>query len=236
MKFKDLLLASLILTVIFGAVAIYFFSDRQNTQIRGLQFELDSTRKVLEIWQGQDGKQRAQTNVSQADIASLQASQRADIAELRKELGRAFKGLESVTKAQIVTSDSGKSYVTDTLIITKIVNGADTIAAKAFNVSDKWLKLKGVITKETLDYSYSIKNDIQLLTFYEKPKGIKNIFKPSILKVRMIAENPNTNFNSLQTIVVKPPAKKWYQTKGFIFGVGIIAGVICTTTIGLSTK
>lgn len=236
MKIKEFFVFGLVLAAIICIAACYFVIDKQSTQIDALQFEADSAKNVLKKWQGQDGKQRAQTTVTQADINALQASQRADIIELRKELGKAFKGLQTATNAQIVTSDSGKGRVTDTLIVTKVTGKTDTVIAKAFNIGDKWLQLKGYVTKDAIDYSYSVKNDIRLITFYEKPKGIKNIFKPSVLQVRMVAENPNTNINSLQTITVKPPAKKWYQTKGFVFAVGVLAGGVVVTGVGVGLK
>lgn len=96
-----------------------------------------------------------------------------------------------------------------------------------FNSGDNWYALSGSLGETGLlidTLSFTNKYTINL-GFGKKEKPFKNIFKPKPFTAEIITKNPYTQTTSMKNIYLKPPPKKWYQTKAFAVAVGVVAGV-----------
>lgn len=96
-----------------------------------------------------------------------------------------------------------------------------------FSHNEKWFSIAGNIGKKGIEFdSIEFRNRLQLTLGYEKRKGIKSIFKEKPLVIEGINSNPYMTTTGMQNISFKKPKKKWYETRAFAFGVGVIAGAI----------
>ena len=120
-------------------------------------------------------------------------------------------------------------FVPFTLTETDSVYINDTINAisvpKSFELTDKWYAIAGSINKTGvfLD-SISFANDMRISIGYKKQKFIKRVFAKPIPIVDIQNNNPYTQIASLNNVVIEND-KKFYNKKGFWFGIGAVSGI-----------
>jgi hypothetical protein len=127
-----------------------------------------------------------------------------------------------VSRINIGTTTSGSIAAArrDTVIIEK---GGVEVKATKFEYSDRWLRLRGVNMPDSTHIQYSVDN-IQKTTWkYERENKLK-FWRAKHLVFEIESENPSTTVNKVQTIVVQPERKKFYETQWFSGLVGVAAG------------
>ena len=144
---------------------------------------------------------------------------------LKKQVGN-MNRLVSNLKGEISIKDRIISKINkSTEIDTVIVAGDTTFIEKEFATFEhkgKYLQYQGKISENevVIDYVYNV---VFEQTSYWKPTGF---LKPLQLVTDFKLEDPNARAVNLNSLTVKPPRKKFYQTTGFKVGVGFLGGAI----------
>lgn len=173
------------------------------------------------------------------DLVAQRTTQNLTIQELKKhgdELGFDKKALKkqvgnlnrlvSNLKGEISVKDRIISQVTNSTETDTTIVGGDTLYIEKdvlnFSHEGKYLQYQGKIigSELTFDYNYNVVFD---QTTYWEPAGL---FKPLRLVTDFKIEDPNAKAVKLNSVVIRPPRKKFYQTTGFKIGVGFLGGAI----------
>ena len=227
-------LALLISTLFLGR---YMINKAQLAYIDQLEQYKKDSEQELRKWRDADSLSNASKRVAELDIKTLLLANKQLVEELKSQLDRDFKGLQNVTKVQLETLGDKKGSLTDSLIITNVINRPpDTVIAQKFNMTDSWISLKGLILHDSISVKYRIKEDLSVVAYQAHEKGFKGWFKPSKLTVIVKSKNPNSEITGLESLSIKPAPKKWYQTKGFAFGMGVAVGIIGITGTGIALR
>jgi hypothetical protein len=172
------------------------------------------------------GRETAKAKARQFTINDLKNSNTAEVAELKKEIGRLNKKFKNYTRVKITTTDTIKTILKDTFLHIRrdTIRGDTVIIAKRFDYKDKWLSLEGIAFNDSLICQYYLKNDLSIT---HKLGG--GFFKrDNNLYVTIKNNNPNTTTNQVQTFKIKE--RKRYPIVTFITGAaaGFIAGFVAT--------
>ena len=103
----------------------------------------------------------------------------------------------------------------------------------AFSTYDKWYNLSGKLGETGLiidTLAFTNKFTVNL-GYAKKDKPLRNLFKAKPLTAEILTDNPYTHTTTMKNIHLKPPKKKWYQTKGFAIVAGAVAGVFITSRL-----
>ena len=73
--------------------------------------------------------------------------------------------------------------------------------------------------------SLEIPNQSQIIVGDKKIKGWTGITKGTIISINIINSNPLVSNIDMQTYTIREE-KKWYETRGFAAGVGLVGGLI----------
>jgi len=136
-----------------------------------------------------------------------------------------LKKLKSVVRTTTVTQIERVFIAfTDTIIVNENNEAIDSL--KHFEVNNEWYAFSGLVYPNGLMVdSISIKNRFSVAMGYEKPSGVLRSFKKKNPVVKIKSENPYTDIQTMENIVVKEK-KRFYQTTGFKVGVGLIGGFL----------
>lgn len=125
-----------------------------------------------------------------------------------------------------------KAEVKQTIVVigrdTTIYSTRDTtkVQAKVFHYNNGYLRLDQVYNPINLElattYHY---NPSFNLTAYRKGGGL---FKKGQLVTDVVFDDPNIQTSTVNSIVIKEGPEKFYQTKVFVFGLGVTIGVVGT--------
>lgn len=108
-----------------------------------------------------------------------------------------------------------------------IVDG-DTVNSRLFNTSSEWYGLSGkVLPSSVLIDSMYFNNRLTVTIGYEK----QGFMKPDKPVVDIINKNPHSKVNEVYNLSIEKPKKMWYQTKGAMFGAGIVGGLYLSTKL-----
>lgn len=135
---------------------------------------------------------------------------------------------DKVKLGELVTYYQGKAAVN----VTTVTKGKDSVIylkdsvqqkVKTFDYSGTWLRLHEVYNPftDSLSRKYVYRVSFQLVS-YRKRQGL---FKPSQLITDLTFDDPAIQVGEFNGVVVKEPRKRWYETRGFAIGVGIVGGV-----------
>ena len=95
-----------------------------------------------------------------------------------------------------------------------------------FSHSEEWFALSGRVGGDGIEFdSVQFNNSLTLTLGYGKRKGLKELFKEKPLIIEGVNSNPYMSTVGMQNIAFKKPKKKWYETRAFAFGVGVVAGI-----------
>jgi hypothetical protein len=133
------------------------------------------------------------------------------------------------SKVKVVTKTEVKEVFIpyDTTIIIHDSLYDSTFIAKGFSVNDKWYSVKGITLKKGIYIDkIAFNNEIETVIGYEKPKGIKKLWESSKPVVQVNNKNPYSSTVQMENIVIQPPKKKFYQTKGFYFLAGAVGSLM----------
>jgi hypothetical protein len=138
-----------------------------------------------------------------------------------------LKKIKSKVKIKTVTKIKHIWIPYDTTIFIHDTLSDSSFTARAFSVGDEWYNVKGITMKKGIYIdNISFNNELSTTIGYKKDKGLKNIFKSSYPVVEVKNNNPYSSTVAMENIVIKPKKKKFYETKGFALGVGILGGFL----------
>lgn len=138
-----------------------------------------------------------------------------------------LKKIKSKTKIKTVTQIKNVFVRYDSTIVVHDSLYDSTFIAKGFEIKDEWYNLKGITLKKGIYIdNISFRNELSTTIGYKKDKGLKNIFKSSYPVVEVTNSNPYSSTVAMENVVIKPKKKKFYQTKGFALGAGILGGFL----------
>lgn len=144
-----------------------------------------------------------------------------DKKRLESQVGN-LKNLVGYWKGQASAHGGDTVLLRDTIYVT--LRG-DTIKAQKLNWTDTHLTLTGLYrptdSKFSFDYSYDLGGFE--ITAYRKRQGL---FKPKQLVSDVRFGDENLKVTQFQGVVIKEEKKKFWETKGFAFGAGLVGGAI----------
>lgn len=194
-----------------------------------------------QLIQERDKKGRLVSSIKsyQSSYSALRRNKGAEIVALKKEV-KNLKDLESISRLDYSLSGNFKVPAIDTTITSgnrfeKLFHQADSafnskvdsseVNAISFQFADGFLKTSGYcIPGDSCSINYSYRDRFTLKKEWKRPKWNKS--KELVFSAH--PENPNASFTDLQDITIKPPPKKWYETRAFSFAIGALTGFAIT--------
>lgn len=211
--------------------------------------ELALNSKGLEIQMYQNKNQAFESEIN--DKNQQINTQKINLVERDKEMEKALlensklKKLYSQIKFQNQSNinNTFAEFLHDTISrIVEVPSSSDTSAIHTLDLSDKfvpigthfkktdpqgWFSYQGSIHKTgILMDSINVKNSFTVNVGEKKVKGIKGFFGKTEPVVELINENPYTKTTNMYNIQFKPKPKKFYETKIFYLGVGVVGGLL----------
>lgn len=206
---------AIIVLVIFVAGLIYSnwrFYKKQKDDALYYASSNDSLKRVVD----KQGREHATKLVDQVPLEVYNNTKDSFIAEIAKTTKA--KDLVQHTRATIAVKGAFKTKAHDTVYIAL----GDTISAKSFQYSDGYLTFDGTIENYDVYGDYDIRVPFTMTHKWMRDKW----YEKKKLKVEGVSENPKATFENIQTMVVKQPPKKFYETRAFAYGLGLISGFI----------
>lgn len=190
----------------------------------------DSAYTVIKLHKLINGQIASQIQGHEVTITQLKNDlglSKDSLKHLKSQVG-SLKNLVSIQKGRVSAKDTFKVHLHDTVYVD---NKGVKEEGKKFEWSNKYLDLRGFIpndeTSIAIQYHYNV--NFSLVT-YRKPRlftdYLKFRFKQQPLVADLTFDDPNILVKKFSGVVIKDEPKKWYQTKGFIFGLGVVGGII----------
>lgn len=122
--------------------------------------------------------------------------------------------------ANYSNTDTSFVFVTDT--VTKYIK-----VGTEFTHNEEWFRVAGNVGGLGIEFDTVLfKNNLTLNIGYKKKKGLKNLFKEKEMVIEGINSNPYLSTVGMQNITFEKPKKKWYETRAFATGIGVVAGIL----------
>jgi len=193
-----------------------FYRDKVTKGESALKLERDKT-----------GALHAKMDATLTSVYELKNSQDSTIQELRKEVGNVKKLVSSIR----FSGSTGGTFTGDVTNNTTLING-DTVRVQEMEYKDEWFSFKGRVVDNKYSVTPRFRNEYAVNTFW----GKGGLFKEPTLQVEVISKNPYTDVTSMKPIVVPPRKKKWYETRGFMFGAGAASIMLIQTGINSAVR
>jgi hypothetical protein len=135
------------------------------------------------------------------------------------DLSAYYRGL---VEAQGTIALKGK----DSIIYVQTRNGETQQKIKSFKYDGNWLQLRSVYNPitDSLSHRYLYRVEFTLAT-YRKRQGL---FKRSILLSDVSFNDPSIQVGEFTAVKVVEPPKRFYETRLFVFLIGVAGGAIVT--------
>jgi hypothetical protein len=137
--------------------------------------------------------------------------------ELKKAV-KDFKNVQSYTNIKTVTKiDTVAVYFNDNVPDFGVLD---------ISIDSTLFKLSAQVNNKAFTLnSLEIPNTSQIVVGDKKIKGWTGITKGTEYQINVINSNPMVSNIDMQTYTIQEE-KRWYETRGFSFGAGILAGLI----------
>ncbi len=221
--------------IVIAILAIIFGVERCgniSADLASWKSAFDTSQEKAKIWRNELGQSQAEVKaanmtidvINQQHIAELENAKNV-ISGLRKDL----KNLQSSTTVSTTITGGGTVLLHDTIFS---IPGHPIDTGRTFSYSDDWAKIDGYFLREEAHISYSVKDSLQIVSFWKKQSGVFGIFKPREFTVDVISLNPHSEIKTLKSIVVRDRPKK------FVIGpyVGIDATLRPSFGFGITYK
>lgn len=218
---------SWIIIFLLSIIAIVFLLKNCEQREKINYFEkskkIDST--TIKQWKDKYGKEHTISKINEINFANLLNSKDEELNKLREEWLK-----DKTIKDKTILNTKTKQKITAKLVDSTyiIVNNdkRDTIINKnkILTYNDEWIKLKGEISKNDsviIDYEVFNKFDI---TTKEYKHGFLNMKKDYVIEI--VNQNPNTTTDKIIQYKFEKKPKKFYETRLFSYGIGILSGVV----------
>ena len=140
-----------------------------------------------------------------------------------KDVKAAYTGNKSISNGEVLDS---MNFVPDTVYVDR---KSYIALGTSFAKQNEWFSINGTIEFGGINISsLQIRNEQEVNIGCGKRNGL---FRPRPLEVEVINKNPYTNVVDMKNIYLKHPKKKWYQTKAFAFGLGVVGGITAISII-----
>ncbi len=190
----------------------------------------DSAYTVIKLHKLINGQIASQVQDHEVTIDQLKNDlgiSKDSLKHLKSQVG-SLNNLVSIQKGRVSVTDTFKVPLHDTVYVD---NAGAKEKGKRFEWSNNYLDLTGFIpndeTSISIMYHYNVK--FSLVT-YRKPRPFSDYLKFKFRKQPLVADltfdDPNIQVSKFSGVVIKEEPKRWYQTKGFIFGLGAVGGII----------
>ena len=104
---------------------------------------------------------------------------------------------------------------------TNVIQEKDTFHFKAFYYDDNLLALHGVFQNDSAKLQYRVCANLDIATYWKK----QGVFQSDMLTVNITSTNPNLEINGMSNYSIREE-KRFYETRGFAFVTGIVAGYL----------
>ncbi len=156
---------------------------------------------VIDVFWDKMGRQHNIIREREMSVQVLEESHDSELVALRADYEGKLKNLQSRTVVRVVTTDTVQTVVHDTI-------RPDGEKGRTFEYSDEWARIHGSLFDTTASLAYAFRTGVTLDRMWKRPKWYKR--KELYLDVRM--DNPHAMLQNVQTFVITPERKKWWQT------------------------
>ena len=210
----------IILFILGGFFAMDKFKSRD--EMRGLQTMVEVLNDSVRVHKNKEGKLVAEKKSQYITIKELQKYNQElnlDKKGLKKEIGN-LKNLVTYLRGKAQASGSGSVVLTaDTVALIAVPQASPnepTIFPKHFVWTDNYLALNGTLDYQyKLDFEYTYKFDYDIITYWKKKDLVVNI----------TFSDPNLVTTDINSVVIKPQRKKFYERNWFWAVAGFAGGV-----------
>lgn len=205
--------------IFLGVLAVVFMAGRCSNsgtisdyekQIEGSRLENVELKKE----RNKIGELLVRANYNTETVMQISKTKDSALLAIAKEVG-GLKRIISTISYTTVTRDTFSTTIKERII----VDNTDTLKAGSVDIDDGYLKLQGLVVKDKFRGSYSYQERNSITTYWEgkrlQKKTLAVLVKPS---------NPHTDITNLKPLHVKPPKKKWYETRAAAFVIGAVTG------------
>ena len=135
-----------------------------------------------------------------------------------KQATKDFKNVESYTKVNTITKIDTVTVYFD--------NDIPDFGLLNISIDSSLFSLSAVVSNKAFTLkSLEVPNQTQIIVGDKKIKGWTGITKGTEYQINIINSNPLVSNMDMQTYTIKEE-KKWYETRGFAAGVGLVGGLI----------
>lgn len=135
-----------------------------------------------------------------------------------KQATKDFKNVESYTKVNTITKIDTVTVYFD--------NDIPDFGLLNISIDSSLFSLSAVVSNKAFTLkSLEVPNQAQIIIGDKKIKGWTGITKGTEYQINIINSNPLVSNMDMQTYTIKEE-KKWYETRGFAAGVGLVGGLI----------
>jgi len=135
-----------------------------------------------------------------------------------KQATKDFKNVESYTKVKTITKIDTVTVYFD--------NDIPDFGLLNISIDSSLFSLSAVVSNKAFTLkSLEVPNQAQIIIGDKKIKGWTGITKGTEYQINIINSNPLVSNMDMQTYTIKEE-KKWYETRGFAAGVGLVGGLI----------
>jgi uncharacterized FlaG/YvyC family protein len=210
--------------IVYNIISHFKWLDISNEKDRTLQVYMDSTIHYRNA-NGELIAQRDSYHMEAKNFKDLADQLGFDKGELKEQVGN-LNNLVSRLEAELKIKGEIDTKLEDSVIT---IVERDTVYQeniKIFNWSNDYLTLGGTIKpNDDLSIRYSYRTAFQTTNYWRRD----GVFKPLHLVVDVKFDDPNAGAYDLNSIVVKPRRKRFYERSWFWFVSGVASGVVITS-------
>ena len=166
--------------------------------------DLGKRDTVLRVFYDKLQRQHSVIKEREFDLKTLESTKDSEIVALRNDFNGRLENLQSRLTVYVRTTDTVRTAYHDTIVTTEA--GSDT--GHVFMYEDEWSTINGLLLNGETLLNYSFRAGITVDRKWERERWWKR--KHAVLDITM--QNPNARLESVQTFVVRPDPKRWYET------------------------
>lgn len=221
-------------------VALVLFALYHFYSVHNLNATISDYKKIAPVkdsllqqekkrFQDELGNQYAKYSLLELELQDFKQMHSAEVNELKrkmKEAGIKAKELDRAVVFSPSTSDKLVIPVHDTLYLDST---KEQSLFKSFAYADSFMSMQGglhlrtfktAVGFDSISIDYSLKQTYSLIHSYEKD----GLFKPRMLNLTIVADNPKTTIGRVQTYTIAPRKRRFYEKKGVIYLFGAVTG------------
>jgi hypothetical protein len=184
-----------------------------------LDVDLKAMQDSVHHYKLADGSNVAERRSLEMDIQQYKKQVLTTHAE-RKQLVKRIGRLNNLT-SELEVKLQAKQIVQVPVHDTVLVERHDTVHAGTFFYEDRYLLLKGLLHNDSCDIDYRFHAGLSIAAYYKKD----GLLKASYPVINVLSDNPHLSVSGMDSYVIQHKVH-FYETKGFCFGAGLVAGVL----------